>query len=334
MADWYWYDLRKDGTARVLRVFGASPEVEILECIAGRNVTEIGDYCFAEKSKYTACHIYCEGIEEAGAEETFWKILRQGKIRELSGTYLRKVVLPGSIVSIGNFCFYQCSFLEQLVVGNSLTGIGSDAFMNCRSLQKITINGSITEPSGLKQILAQRAMETEVSFITGDGTDAMLLYPEYSETYDEIGPAHIFELNIEGEGFRARQCFSEGIVDLAKYDGIFLQARAEESVKTLCRMAWFRLYYPAGLREEPKAVYEEYIKENAAKAGEYLVEEKNLELLCFAGEQRYFGEREIAGCIRYAAEQSWTEGAGMLLQYQSRWFAGEKQDEYAFDAFL
>lgn len=156
------------------------------------------------------------------------------------------------------FVFISVAPLTGLVVGKGLTGIGSDAFMNCRSLKNITICGGVAEPSGLKQILAQRSLETEVSFVSEHGTDAVILYPEYSETYDEIGPAHIFELTIEGEGFRARQCFREGIVDIVQYDGIFLQACAKESVKTLCRMAWLRLYYPAGLRRDQKRIYEDY----------------------------------------------------------------------------
>ena len=333
MADWYWYELTENRTVRLLRVFGTSPEVEIPGQIAGQRVTEIGDYCFAEKSTGNIHSVYSESAGKAQAEEIFRDLYCQGSIRELSGQYLEKIILPDSVVSIGNFCFYQCSSLTAVMLGNGLTGIGSDVFMNCRSLRNITIHGSVTEPSGLKQILAQRPLETEVSFVSEHGTDAVLLYPEYSESYDEIGPAHIFELNIEGEGFRARQCFHEGIVDMAQYDGVFLQACARESVKTLCRMAWLRLYYPAGLHREPKEVYEEYLRENAAEAGKYLVEDKNLEFLYFAGEQGYFGEKEVAGCIQYAAERNWTEGAGMLLRCQNKWFAGKKRDEYSFDDF-
>lgn len=333
MAEWYCYEETENQTIRLLRIFGTSPEVSVPECIAGQAVTEIGDYCFAQKSKNTVWKVYAEGIAEEETEEEFQKLCRTERIRALSGQYLKKVVLPESVVSIGNLCFYQCSKLEKLTIGNRLMGIGSDAFMNCRSLQKIEIHGSVEEPSGLKQILAQRSLETEVSFVTKQGTDAVLLFPEYSETYDEIGPAHIFELNIEGEGFRARQCFHGGVADLAQYDGIFLQACARESAKTLCRMAWFRLYYPVSLRREYKEVYEEYLKKNAAKAGAYLVEDKNLELLYFAGEQGYLGKKEIADCIRYAADRNWTEGAGMLLQYQSQWFAGKDKEEYSFEEF-
>ena len=87
----------------------------------------------------------------------------------------------------------------------------------------------------------------EVSFEQEDGErEAVLLYPEYYESYDEIGPAHIFELNLTGEGFRARQCFKDGVILLNAYDEIFPQACVEESAEVLIPMAWNRLYAACG----------------------------------------------------------------------------------------
>ena len=53
------------------------------------------------------------------------------------------------------------------------------------------------------------------------------MYPEYTESYDEIAPAHIFGRNITGEGFRARQQFQDGIVQFAGYDAIYPKVIAE-----------------------------------------------------------------------------------------------------------
>lgn len=70
----------------------------------------------------------------------------------------------------------------------------------------------------------------EVTFQGKTGQTAVF-YPEYYENYDEIAPAHIFGRSIEGEGFRARQCFKEGVPDLSQYDTIFPKACAEEKGK-------------------------------------------------------------------------------------------------------
>lgn len=332
MADWYWYEKLKNGGIRLLRVFGTSPEVVIPGQILGEPVVELGAYCFAVGSHVTAYETASEDSTGKEADRELEKLLLQERVRELSGKYIQKVELPETVQLLGNFCFYQCTALRELVIGRYLTEIGSDAFMNCLKLKKITVNGSVTGPSGLKQILGQRSLETEVDFINQGRKEAVLVYPEYSETYEEIGPAHIFTLNIEGEGFRARQCFQNGIVDLAGYDAVFLQASAKENVQTLCHMAWMRLYYPKGLREESRKVYEEYLREQEEMAGALLVQEKNLELLFFAGEHAYFSEKIVDICTRLAAQADWTEGAGMLLQNKKRWFGGKKE-EYSFDEF-
>jgi hypothetical protein len=331
--NWYWYEQTEEKTLRLLRMFGASPAAAVPETILGRTVTELGNYCFAGTNRAASYRICSDSMEGQTAEEQFFRQRERGRLRELCGDYLKTVTLPKSIKRIGNFCFYQCGALEQMTLGSGLTEIGSDAFMNCRKLQKLTILDSVGQPSGLRQILGQRNLETRVEFVKNQQTEAVLIYPEYSETYDEIGPAHIFTLNIEGEGFRARQCFREGIVDLAQYDAVFLQANAKESVKTLCNMAEMRLYYPAGLSRESKAVYESYIKDHAGQAVEFLTAEKNLELLTFLGEKGYLTQEVLKEGIRLAALSGWTEGAGMLLQCQSKWFAETEREEYSFEEF-
>ena len=53
----------------------------------------------------------------------------------------------GSVTSIGDRAFYNCSGLTSVTIGNSVTSIGSEAFYNCRSLTSITIPNSVTSIS-------------------------------------------------------------------------------------------------------------------------------------------------------------------------------------------
>ena len=55
-----------------------------------------------------------------------------------------------------------------------------------------------------------------------------------------MGPAHIFALNIEGEGFRMRQCFKEGKIDFDGYDACFEKLCAEESESCIFHVAILR----------------------------------------------------------------------------------------------
>lgn len=331
--NWYWYELTEEDTIRLLRLFGTSPEIMVPETILGKPVTELGGYCFAASSRVASYEICSDSLAGKEAEKEFQRLTKQEDIRELCGRYVESVVLPKGMKAVGNFCFYQCSRLTEITVGSSLTEIGSDAFMNCLQLQKIRVSGGVEDSSGLKQILGQRSLETTVEFVKNGQTEAVLVYPEYSESYDEIGPAHIFKLNIEGEGFRARQCFQEGKIDLPQYDAVFLQACAKESVRTLSYMAGMRLSYPVGLREENKEIYENYLREHALETVEILVKEKNLQFLQFLGDKGYLGKNEVAEAVRMAASLDWTEGAGMLLQYQSKWFAREEKEAYSFEDF-
>lgn len=331
--NWYWYKITPEGTVCVFRMFGTSPEVSVPETILGKRVTELGSYCFSEAEKAEGFEICSDSLSGSEAEKRFHILFSKKEIRCLSGEYLEKVFLPQSIMAIGNCCFYRCSGLRELTIGNGLTAIGSDVFMNCGKLQSITVLGSVTEPSGLKQVLGQRSLETRVEFVANERTEAVLIYPEYSETYDEIGPAHIFELNIAGEGFRARQCFHQGIVDLAQYDAVFLQAQAEESVKILCYMAGMRLFYPVGLREENKRKYEEYLKKHAMRIVEILVEEKDLTLLSFFLEEEYLEKEAAQKGAWLAASVDWTEGAALFLRIQKKWSARGKRERYSFDDF-
>lgn len=53
-------------------------------------------------------------------------------------------------------------------------------------------------------MLSRIYSEIEVTYIKEEKVIAKVLYPEYSEVYDEIAPAHIFGRNIEGEGFQGK----------------------------------------------------------------------------------------------------------------------------------
>ena len=139
----------------------------------------------------------------------------------------------------------------------------------------------------------------------------------------------IFDL--QGEGFRARQCFQNGRVDFEAYDRIFALECGEESADTLCRMACSRLLYPVQLQERERKLYEEYVSGNIAVACENLVRERD-----FSGIQKLFqmgilGHGGLQNCLERAVSMNWTEGVRQLLSLKE----GEKKEgtEYGFKDF-
>ena len=56
---------------------------------------------------------------------------------------LKKVVLPNSLISIGNTAFQDCPFLEEVVIKGNTRSIGNSAFNNCRWLRSANMPESI-----------------------------------------------------------------------------------------------------------------------------------------------------------------------------------------------
>jgi len=353
-----------EGEIRLLRVFGEQPVVTVPEFIDGRCVRELGDYCFSRRKlpeneiRYSR---YCGGMWESGlfvpkdkvknnsialkqenktenivSEEI---IEQDAKLHELSEKYIKEVQLPAGIVKIGSCAFYNCTQMERISVYPKLVEVGSDAFMNCLNLRSLRMCAGVEEPTGLKQLLAQIKWQVEVSFEHEDGVgEAVLLYPEYYESYDEIGPAHIFELNLTGEGFRARQCFKDGVILLNAYDEIFPQACVEESAEVLIPMAWNRLYAACGLSAEARAAYEAYVREQSGKVLTILLKKRELKPLHFFFEKGYGRKEQIEDAVAIASHEEWMEGVASLIAWKRQLFAepektADVKNRYSFEDF-
>ena len=333
----YWEHIGED-EARLLRAYGTTPSVVLSEHIEGYRLTEIGAYCFAESAhlpeQYERTTIVTgDSSEENISSEGIFSVW-EGTMCELAGKYIKEVILPNTVRKIGNLAFYHCMSLERMELGSGLVEIGSDAFMNCSKLGNMTLQGGCRKPSGMRQILAQISSDMEVTFAGEKGVEAVLLFPEYYESYDEIAPAHLFGRNIEGEGFRARQCFKDGVMDFRQYDTIFPKACVEESERTLCRLAYDRLCYPVDLGESERKAYGKYIRTHAEYVCTAAVKMRNMEQVKVLCELELLEKVDMETCIRLAAESNWAEGAAYFLRLKEQYFAVKQtEDRYAFDDF-
>lgn len=347
---------------RLLRAFGTDGVVMVPEWIDGRQVTEIGAYCFSRRKlpegewyvtrilstssesmadeknwnrKKNAIWLSAAGETEQitdRMEDNFWKQTEQlSYLHELSEKYIQEVHLPASIRKVGACAFYNCSKMTALTIFPGTEEFGSDAFMNCLGLHRIHMQAHYKEKTGLKQLLAQVKWQVEVQFL-----EASVLYPEYYESYDEIGPAHIFELNLSGEGFRARQCFKDGVLQLASYDEIFPQACVEEKTEVLLQMAWNRLRDAWELTTEARSMYEAYIRSHGSVVTTLLLQEKRLEELHLFFKKGYGSEALIDEAVQLASGMAWTEATASLLGWKRELYAPKEQSvksRYSFDTF-
>lgn len=309
----YIIDWRKtaDNGAEILRIFTNLPTITIPSQIAGYPVTEIGSYCFAPSCQLPENYLTVSQPQNISSTFT---------VTELCGSYLEAVQLPDSLQKLKDYAFYNCRSLKKLEFSSQLRSIGSDVFMNCQQLQQLFLRCSPMEKTGLKQILTQISWNVEVTFMKKDPT--VIFYPEYYEVYDEIAPAHIFGHKIIGEGFRARLCFQDGILDPVPYDQSFPKACAEESKQTLCRLAYYRLRYPLKLTEQSRQQYADYLLSHGEILCDWFIHEQRLDDLLFLFREKLLSIQQQTYALHLAAQAGWSEGsAGML-----RWKQLHRQD--------
>lgn len=275
--------------ARLLRVFGDTPCPVIPGTVAGITVTEIGPYCFAERP-VTGGRLWGEGTEHP-----------------ITGNFVEEVTLPDSVHTLHSAAFYNCRRLRRLTAGGGICALGSDLFTNCHALETFALRAAPGDATGLRKLLGAVSADVGAEFLGGNG--ARLFYPEYFELLDENAPAHLFNRNIEGEGYRYRQCFGNGAVDYAAYDAVFPQASVNEPPENLCRLALGRLLTPYALKEEAQARYEDYLRRQPDAAFGLVIRGRDsaaVSLLAALG-------LPTADAAVQCGRAGWSEGAALLL---------------------
>ncbi len=338
----YIYELKEDKTARLVRVYGENGIIFIPGQLEEIPVTEVGAYCFAPAKP----RLKTEGLLTAFSDEGE----NEDLLCELAGKAVVEIYLPDTVTKIGNNAFYNCTKMQKISIPHALEEVGSDVFMNCIRLEDMVYRGDITKKSCLKQMLARISWNVEVSYGLENEYEEMsvgaeaeyvgvFFFPEFFEVYDEIGPAHIFELNISGEGFRARECFRNGGFEIAEYDDMFRKALAEEPERNLFRIASNRICYPVGLTEEHKITYISYLKGHQHIAEKLILlneqldpEEKRKRLECLLQEGCMDREtlNRLALC---ASERGMAELFVYLMNWKRMYFGNDDKTGYDFEDF-
>ena len=288
------YDTTLEDEISVRRLYGSSPNVIIPDEVDGKPVAGLSAYCFSP-------HRQTDGVIPEN-------------LTELIGDYITEVTIPDTVRIIDDLCFYGCKNLNRISIGGGQISIGSDVFMNCVSLKKIEIRASVRDKTALRQIMNQLRGETEISF-----EDADFLFPAFSESYELIGPAHIFELNVEGHGLRARQCFEDDVFRPGMYDRIFEKAVDNEDAVTLCKMAVCRLKSPYGMKKDITKLYQDYLISHIRDFCDELIRKRDIEpLLELVRSGSLAGEKAIRECLVIITKAGWTEGTSNLLMALSK----------------
>ena len=315
-------EVNEDGL-QLLRLMGQTAYVVFPQQIDGYEVRSIGKYCFAAKRD-------CNNRTSDNEWEELEHIAVADGMHELSGEYIENVVLPDSVNILESYAFYNCRKLNYLEFGSGLNVVNNDAFMNCRELSVLAVRSDVEAATGVQYFLKQLNKGIELKFVKNSDIVGSFYYSEYTESYEEIGPAHIFQMDVQGEGYRTRQLFNDGVVDAVRYDAVFDAAKALESIYTLSKMAVGRLQYPVKLADEARTAYTQFLKGNIENVLEWIVKEQRIDIIESFVQENILDEKGLDTALKLAGKCGWTAGSASIIELGSRFAQKMKKSRYEF----
>ena len=127
----------------------------LLDIIIGANVTEIGQDAFYRSSYYNNTSNWVDDVLyigeyllEANSSISDSYIIKSGTKVIANNSFafcsnLTNVIIPESIITIGNNAFENCTF-TSINIPNGVRTIGEEAFSFCQNLESVTIPSSVT----------------------------------------------------------------------------------------------------------------------------------------------------------------------------------------------
>ncbi len=115
---------------------------ELMSVTVPASVTSIGIDVFMWCAKLTSLTVAPENPVYSGDGNCL--IEKESKTL-ITGFKSSVIPADGSVTSIGDGAFKNCSSLSEITIPNSITSIGNAAFAGCTSMRKITFNGTVSE---------------------------------------------------------------------------------------------------------------------------------------------------------------------------------------------
>lgn len=296
----------RPGYARLSDRRSLADGVRILECrsldtlavlpdeINGLPVTELAPYLFS-------VHGNCE---DDAAAETFWwpeppatpadqNIWRD--IPALRGGRLEELRLPAYLEKVGAYALYNCEKLKKLELYSTTLDWGAGVFTGCYGVEQVTFHVDESRKSCMREVLAELRQTLEVLYLpeqvsredlrqrydlTGlQQSHVRLIFPEFFEEAVENTPARILVTETHGCGQKYRNAFVNTQFQFKEYDSLFPHVQVQEPEALTARLALGRLMEPYRLEEPYAERYREYLKEHAAAAAGWAVENGDMQAL-------------------------------------------------------
>ena len=307
LSNWKLTIRREADAVTILRAVTCDADAALPDTLFDLPVTALADRCLAP----TALPVEGEAVlVEGGPPGPDWDNRR-----------IRRLTLPEGLTALGDYALMGLAEMEELRLHDALTGLGSAAFMNCRSLTRLTLTRAGTEQGpALAKLAAVLPGELDVR-IREPGGETRLLFPAYTESYEENSAAHHFDLRITGAGYPYHSVFREKKLTLSDYDALFPRLLGgEHEADAALRLAWYRLRWPAGLTPRARAVYAAYLAARRLPTLLLPLEEDDRAGLLLALGLGEPGREELDQALQRARELGRTEAVAILLETRRRRF--------------
>ena len=319
-SNWKLVFRREGGGVTILRAGTPDVRAVLPERLFGLQVTALGDRALAPERQGDALPPGAEAVlVTCGLAEAEWDNRR-----------LQDLALPETLEAMGNYALLNCSALKTLRMYDGAARWGGGALMNCRSLD--TLHLTRTGPDqgeALAWFAGELSRELDVTLHGPEGITARLLFPEYTELYEENCPAHHFDYFISGAGYPYHHCFRQKRLSLKEYDALwrdFLGMEHDEAAAL--RLAWRRLRWPLDLGEA-EAGYRAYLKEHAGDALRLLMEEEDGDVLPLLLDLAEPDREALSAACALAREKGDTAALAALLENQHRRFPAGLEKTFA-----
>lgn len=292
----------------ILRAATCDRRAVLPEELFGLPVTVLGD------------HALTPGRRPPDGEEVLMTCGPAGDA-EWDNRCLEDLQLPRTLERVEDYGFFNCTALRTLRLWDTARYWGGGALMNCRGLDTFQLTCTGHEGEALSYLADELPRELDVTLYRPNGETARLIFPEYTEVFEENVPHHQFDFHIQGAGYPYHHCFYQRKLSFRDYDELwkgYLGMAYDEDCAM--RLAWWRLRYPVELAKEAEQDYLTYLRAHAAAAARWQVETRNAAGLQFLLSKADWDRETLTRLCALAREQDSPETLALLLEEQHRRF--------------
>lgn len=313
-SNWKLVFRREGGGVTLLRAGTPDARAVLPEELLGLPVTALGDRALAPDRQTAPL--------PAGAETLQITCIPPEDGAAWDNRSLRDLTLPQTLKAVGDYALLNCSALSTLRIHDGVSRWGGGALMNCRNLD--TLHLTRTGPDqgeALAWFAGELSRELDVTVYGPGGERARLLFPEYTELYEENCPAHHFDYFISGAGYPYHHCFRQKRLSLKEYDALWREFLGmEHDGAAAVRLAWRRLRWPEALGDAARADYRAYLKAHGEEALRWLLEEESGEGLPLLLEVAEPDREALSAACALAREKGDSAALAALLEERHRRF--------------